>query len=139
MVSIISAQTRPGIPSGPGATSRNAIFLVASRSSSSVIRNSSLHSVVIGAIPLSSSETVAEGGPGCPAQLSRRGNRVPTTLSSSTGSIFAVSGRAQGHSLLVTILYGLPHGSDSTDSTSSVQDRAFAIFISHGRVRFASL
>jgi hypothetical protein len=38
MVSIVSAQARPGIPSRPGATSRDAIFLVASRSSSSVTR-----------------------------------------------------------------------------------------------------
>jgi hypothetical protein len=92
MVSVVSAQARPGIPSGPGTTSRDAIFLVASCSSASVTRSSCLHSVVVGALPQFSSEAVAEGGPGCPAQLSCRGNGVPMTLSGTTGSIFPVSG-----------------------------------------------
>jgi hypothetical protein len=101
MVSIVSTQTWPGIPPGPGATSRDAILFVASSSSSSVTRSSSLHSVAVDATPSSSSEVVEEDGPGCPTQLSCRGNRVPMTLSSSSGSMFAVSGGAEGR-LLVT-------------------------------------
>jgi hypothetical protein len=97
-VFIDSAQTRPEIPSGPDVTSpRDTILFVAASNSSSVTRSSSLHSVislewgdgVLLALPLS-------------VQSRRRGNRVPRTLSSNPGSIFAVSGWGGGLSLFVT-------------------------------------
>jgi hypothetical protein len=61
------------------------------------------------------------------------------TLASSTGSTLAVSAGAAGRNFLVTTLYGRPHGSDSTASISSFQDRAFAMLIARCRVRLASL
>ena len=128
-VVIDSAQTRPGIPSGPGATSREAILFVALRSSSCVTRSSSLHSVV---------SPEGEDSPVCLALLSRLRNRVPMTLASNAGSMLAVSGGARGRSFF-TRRYGHPHGSDSTDSISSIQDRAFAILISRCIVSLISL
>jgi hypothetical protein len=74
-----------------------------------------------------------------PASLSLRGNSVPMTLASSTGSMLPVSGGAAGRNFLVTTLYGRPRGSDSTASISSFQDRAVAIWISRCRVRLASV
>ena len=84
-VSIDSAQTRPGIPTGPGATSRDAILFVATSNSSSVTRSSSFHSVH--AVP---SMVVGTGVD--VSLLYRRGNRVPITFSSNTGSMFSASG-----------------------------------------------
>jgi hypothetical protein len=60
-------------------------------------------------------------------------------LSKVSGSMFSVTGEADGLSLFNTILYGRPHGSDSTDPISSFQDRIFAFLISHCRALLASL
>lgn len=85
---IDSAQTRPGIPSGPGATSpRDAVHFVAAKSSSCVTRSSSLHTVV-------SPERENGVHPASSLLLSSRcrGNKVPMTLASNTGSMFAING-----------------------------------------------
>jgi hypothetical protein len=86
-VFIDSAQNWPGIPSGPDVTSpRDSILFVAASNSSSVTRSSSLHPEISlewedGVLALSLS-----------VQSRRHGNKVPRTLSSSPGSVFAVSG-----------------------------------------------
>ena len=84
-MSIDSVQTQHGIPSGPGATSRDAILFAASSNSSSVTRSSSFYSVSV--VP-----SVVVGAGADVSLLSRRGNRVPVTLSSNAGSMFSVSG-----------------------------------------------
>ena len=84
-MSIDSVQTQHGIPSGPGATSRDAILFAASSNSSSVTRSSSFYSVSV--VP-----SVVVGAGADVSLLSRRGNRVPVTLSSNAGSMFSASG-----------------------------------------------
>jgi hypothetical protein len=99
-VFIDSVQTRFGIPSGLDVTlPRDAILLVAAKSSSWVTRNSSLHFMV---------SLRWEDGVRLVLPLSllsrRRGNKVPMTLASNTGSMFAVNGggEAGGLSFFVT-------------------------------------
>jgi hypothetical protein len=72
-----SAQTRPGISSRPGATSRGAILIVAFKSSSSVTSISSFYSTV----------QVEDGRTPLTLLSSCQGNNVPMTLASNTGSI----------------------------------------------------
>ena len=82
MMFINSAQARPGIPSGPGVTSREAILFVASSSSSSVTSISFFHSTV----PVEDDRAYLTSLSSC------RGHNIPMTLASNTGSILAVSG-----------------------------------------------
>jgi hypothetical protein len=107
-----------------------------------VTRSSSLRSVdVVAAVAVVAVWSLPDqrDDPDSPASQSWRGNSVPMTLASSTGSMLAVCGEAAGRNFLVTTLYGLPHGSDSTASISYFQDRAFAILFPRCRVRLASL
>jgi hypothetical protein len=82
---IDSAQTRLGDPSGPGATSREGIFLVATESSSSVTASFSRHST----------DRVKDDRDYL-ATWSCRRNKVPITSASNSGSMFAVSGGPRG-------------------------------------------
>jgi hypothetical protein len=131
--SIVSAHIRPGIPSGPGATSREAIFFTALINSSFVISSSSsLHS---GGLPSSSSSLSKyerEGSylvPGGVPPVWGTRLQLPCPRLSGPCSQF-VGGGGCGLSFASTTLYGLPQGSDSTASISSFQDQSFAALIS---------
>ena len=95
MMFINSAQARPGIPSGPGVTSREAILFVASSSSSSVTSISFFHFTV----------PVEDGRAYLTSLSSCRGHNILMTLASNTVSILAVSGGggAQGRNFFITI------------------------------------
>jgi hypothetical protein len=128
--SIVSAQIQPGIPSGPDATSREAIFFTALMSSSLVISSSSLHSDALA----SSSSSLSEGrGRGISRALESRplvsGTRFQLPCPAFPGP-YSQSVQGGGLSLVRTTLYGRPPRSDSTDSINSFQDRFFAILIS---------
>ena len=117
MTPITSHLIRSGIPSGPDATSREVILLVASHISSSVTYQSSVH------------PTIHIDSLDCSAALSScEGKNVPMICSA--GSISVVTRGSFAGNFRVTALYGFPHGSNSTVSTSSDQARSFAILIS---------
>lgn len=110
MIAIVFAQIRPGTPTGPGAMLREAIFFVTSSISSSAFSSFSLHSIV--------QVEVVRDYPG----LSSSGGNTARSIS-------AVSGGACGRSSFIIILYGHPHGSNSTDRARSIQTRALALLV----------